>query len=105
MEAVRRDSWDPRDGEMSERRLRRSLEHEGFEVSVFVYRPGTVFDWHAHGEDKCDAVVSGLLRIEVESGGTVDLREGERLYLPAGTRHRAEVLGARPVTALDGTKR
>lgn len=97
--------WDRRDGEMSERRVRRALEHEGFEVAVFAYRPGTTFDWHAHREEKCDAVISGVLRVEVEGGAVFDLAAGDRLYLPAGTRHRAEVTGRTAVISLDGTRR
>ena len=97
--------WDRRDGEMSERRVRRALEHEGYEVAVYAYRPGTTFDWHRHPEEKCDAVVSGVLRIEVEGGAVFDLAAGDRLYLPAGTRHRAGVVGASAVIALDGTRR
>ena len=105
MERARREAWDPRDGELTERRLRRAMEHEGFEVAVYAYRPGTVFDWHAHAEEKCDAVVEGTLRIEVEGAGPVDLRAGDRLYLAAGTRHRAEVVGGVTVVSLDGTRR
>ena len=104
MSACRREPWDPRDGELSERRLRRAMEHEGYEVAVYAYRPGTVFDWHAHDEEKCDAVVEGVLRIETAEG-VVDLRAGDRFYVPAGTRHRAEVLGTKTVVSLDGTKR
>ncbi len=37
-------------------------------------------------------------------GETVyDLKEGDRLYLPAGTRHVAEVVGEKTVVSLDGT--
>ncbi len=105
METFRRERWDPRDGEMTERRLLRAMEHEGFEVAVYAYRPGTVFDWHAHAEAKCDAVVAGTLRIEVEGEGAIDLGPGDRLYLEAGTRHRAEVVGNVTVISLDGTRR
>ena len=104
MERGRREAWDPRDGEMTERRLRRAMEHEGFEVAVYAYRPGTAFDWHSHAEEKCDAVVEGTFRIELE-GSVFDLRPGDRLYVPAGARHRAEVVGARTVISLDGTRR
>jgi quercetin dioxygenase-like cupin family protein len=105
MEGGRREAWDPRDGEMSERRLRRAMEHEGYEVAVYAYRPGTTFDWHSHAEEKCDAVVEGAFRIEIEGGEVFDLRPGDRLYVPAGTRHRAEVVGSETVVALDGTRR
>src|SRR5262249_32946135 len=73
MDRPTRERWDSRDGEMSERRLLRSLEHEGYEVAVYAYRPGTSFDWHRHGEAKCDAVVAGTLRIEIDGGETFDL--------------------------------
>jgi quercetin dioxygenase-like cupin family protein len=102
---ARHEPWPPSDGEMSERRLRRSLEHEGFEVAVYAYRRGTVFEWHTHGEDKCDAVVSGTLRIEVEGSAAFVLGPGDRLYIPAGASHRAEVVGPETVISLDGTKR
>jgi len=105
VEPFHRESWDPRDGEMSERRLRRAMELEGYEVAVYAYRPGTVFDGHAHAEEKCDAVVEGTPRIEIERGPAFDLRAGDRLYLPAGTRHRAEVIGSATVISLDGTRR
>ena len=90
---------------MTERRMRRLLELEGFEVAVYAYRRGTVFDWHAHAQDKCDAVVSGTLRVEIDAGESFDLGAGERIYVPAGLRHRAEVVGETTVISLDGTKR
>jgi quercetin dioxygenase-like cupin family protein len=37
------------------------------------------------------------------SGEVFDLESGDRIYLPAGTRHSAEVLGSRTVFSLDGT--
>jgi quercetin dioxygenase-like cupin family protein len=101
---VRKECWDPRDGQCSERRLMRSMEHEGYEVTSYVYAPGTVFPWHEHNADKCDAVVSGALRIEIAGGDVFDLEPGDRLYLPGGTRHRAEVIGTQAVLSLDGTR-
>ena len=100
----RLESWEAADGEVTERRLMRSLEHDGYEVACYSYPAGTVFDWHVHGPDKCDAVVEGVLRIEEEGEGAFDLRPGDRLHLPAGTRHRAEVIGRRAVLSLDGTR-
>ena len=100
----RKESWDPADGEASERRLMRWIEHAGYEVLTYTYPPGTVFGWHEHSQDKCDAVVEGILRVEVEGGEVFDLQAGDLLYLPAGTRHRAEVIGRKSVLSLDGTK-
>ncbi len=100
--SVRLVSWEEEDGPLTEKRLMRVLEREGYEVAVYAYRQGTVFPEHEHAQEKCDAVVEGFLRISV--GETVyDLKPGDRLYLPAGTRHSAEVIGRRTVVSLDGT--
>jgi quercetin dioxygenase-like cupin family protein len=100
--SVRLVSWEEEDGPLTEKRLMGVLEREGYEVAVYAYRQGTVFPEHEHPQEKCDAVVEGFLRILV--GETVyDLKPGDRLYLPAGTRHSAEVIGRRTVVSLDGT--
>ena len=79
------------------------LEREGYEVAVYAYKAGTVFPEHEHAQEKCDAVVEGILRIAV--GEMVyDLKPGDRLYLAAGTRHSAEVIGRKTVVSLDGTR-
>ena len=79
------------------------LESEGYEVASYAYRQGTAFPAHEHSQDKCDAVLQGILRLVV-GGQTFDLGPGDRLYLPAGTRHSAEVRGAKTVVSLDGTR-
>jgi quercetin dioxygenase-like cupin family protein len=100
--SVRLVGWEEEDGPLTEKRLMGVLEQEGYEVAVYAYRQGTVFPEHEHAQEKCDAVVEGFLRISV--GETVyDLKPGDRLYLPAGTRHSAEVIGRRTVVSLDGT--
>ena len=100
--SVRLVSWEEEDGPLTEKRLMGVLEREGYEVAVYAYRQGTAFPEHEHAQGKCDAVVEGFLRIAV--GETVyDLKPGDRLYLPAGTRHSAEVIGRRTVVSLDGT--
>jgi quercetin dioxygenase-like cupin family protein len=100
--SVRLVSWEEEDGPLTEKRLMGVLEREGYEVAVYAYRQGTVFPEHEHAQEKCDAVVEGFLRISV--GETVyDLKPGDRLYLPAGTRHCAEVIGRKTVVSLDGT--
>ena len=79
-----------------------AMEREGYEVAVYTYRPGTAFAEHQHAQDKCDAVLEGILRITVGEE-VFNLQAGDRLYLPAGTRHSAEVIGRRTVLSLDGT--
>jgi quercetin dioxygenase-like cupin family protein len=78
------------------------MELEGYDVLVYTYRPGTMFPPHAHAQEKCDAVLEGSLRVTVEDA-VFDLKPGDRLYLPAGTRHAAEVVGEKTVVSLDGT--
>jgi quercetin dioxygenase-like cupin family protein len=100
---VRLVRWEPEDGPLTEKRLMAAMEREGFEVVSYAYRQGTVFPPHAHGQEKCDAVLEGFLRITVGET-SYDLKAGDRLYLPAGTRHSAEVIGRRTVLSLDGTR-
>lgn len=52
--------WNPeREDILSEDSLRRKLEARGYQVTRYVYPPGTVFPPHTHSVDKIDAVVSG----------------------------------------------
>jgi quercetin dioxygenase-like cupin family protein len=83
--------------------MMRLLEREGYEVAAYAYREGTVFSEHKHAQEKCDAVLEGVLRITA-GGVSYDLKPGDRIYLPAGTRHSAEVVGRRTVLSLDGTR-
>lgn len=97
--------WDEtRDGAPSEASLRRDLEARGCTVTRYVYPPGTVFPAHSHDVDKIDAVVSGRFRMEMD-GRSVVLEAGDRLLVPRGTLHTAEVVGAEPVVSLDGVRR
>ncbi|HMA18265.1 MAG TPA: cupin domain-containing protein [Thermoanaerobaculia bacterium] len=102
MGKARLERWDPSDGPLTEKRMMGLLEREGYEVASYAYREGTAFPPHEHPQDKCDAVLEGVLRIVVD-GVPYDLGPGDRLYLPAGTRHSAEVLGAKTVVSLDAT--
>lgn len=100
---VRVEKWLPEDGPLTEKRLMGVMAREGFEVAVYAYREGTVFPEHVHGQDKCDAVLEGTLRVTV-GGEAFDLTAGDRIYVSAGTRHAAEVIGRKTVVSLDGTK-
>jgi quercetin dioxygenase-like cupin family protein len=75
----------------------------GYEVSRYVYPPGTYYPDHSHGIDKMDAVVSGRFRMVVE-GRELILEAGDALAVPRGIVHSAEVVGEEPVVSLDGTK-
>lgn len=102
MPDVRLERWSGEDGPLSEKRMMRLLEMEGYDVLVYTYRPGTVFPEHQHAQNKCDGVLSGTLRITV-GGAAFDLGPGDRLYVPAGTSHAAAVVGEKTVVSLDGT--
>ncbi len=102
MSGIRIERWAGEDGPLTEKRLLTAMEREGYEVAVFAYREGTTFPEHEHGQAKCDAVLEGVLRITA-GGVQYDLSAGDRIYLPAGTRHAAEVVGSKTVISLDGT--
>lgn len=103
MPEVRLDRWDPQDGPVTEKRMMNILESEGYEVVSYTYRPGTAFPPHEHSQDKCDAVIEGTFRLTVD-GTDYDLGPGDRLCIPAGTRHAAQVVGSASVLSLDGTR-
>lgn len=97
--------WDEdAEGPVEERALREELEDRGYAVSRYVYPPGTRFPEHAHDVDKIDAVVSGRFRVALE-GEEVVLGPGDRVAVPAGTPHTAEVVGDEPVVSLDAARR
>lgn len=102
MSEVRLERWNPSDGALSERRMMKLMEFEGYAVLVYTCRAGTLFPPHEHTQDKCDGVLEGILRVTVGES-VFDLSAGDRLYLPAGTPHSAQVVGEKTVVSLDGT--
>jgi len=98
------EKWDPRrDGKFSEEALQGKLEKRGYQVSRYVYSPGTYFPDHTHTIDKIDAVVSGRFRMKTKEIDVI-LEAGDCLAVPHGTVHSAEVVGDEPVVSLDATK-
>jgi quercetin dioxygenase-like cupin family protein len=96
--------WDPEtDGPLSEANLRAAIEAEGFAVTRYVYPPGTVFPPHSHGIDKIDGVMSGRFRLTLPDGAVV-LQAGDRLFVPKGLVHAAEVVGNTAVVSLDAVR-
>lgn len=91
------------DGELSETALRRKLQARGYQVTRYVYPPGTYFPDHSHQEDKIDAVLSGRFRM-VMQGESVILEAGDTLVVPRDMVHSAEVVGEEPVVSLDAVK-
>jgi uncharacterized protein YjlB len=77
------------------------LRAEGLDPDAWSNGPGDRYAAHEHGYDKVIAVASGSIRFGLPGdGGVVDLEEGDRLELPAGTRHDA-LVGPRGVTCLE----
>ena len=91
------------DGALSEDSLRCKLEARGYQVSCYVYPPGTVFPPHAHAVDKIDAVVSGRFQMSMQ-GQAVILEVGDCLAVPRGVVHSAEVVGDQAVVSRDAIK-
>lgn len=96
--------WNPeQDGPLSEAALRCKLEARGYQVTCYVYPPGTVFPAHSHGVDKIDAVVSGQFQMSMQ-GKSVVLEAGDCLAVPPGEVHSAAVVGDQAVVSLDAIK-
>jgi mannose-6-phosphate isomerase-like protein (cupin superfamily) len=96
-----------RDGPLTEAAARDKLERRGYRVARYVYLPGTAFAEHTHAVDKIDAVLAGRFRMGTPEGEVV-LEAGDFLAIPAGTVHRAEVVGRtgiRPSTNGRGNRR
>ena len=92
------------DGPHDEKRVMGLLEREGYEVAVYAYREGTVFDEHAHAQDKCDAVIEGVLP-DSRREATLRHEAGRPALRPGG--HAPRRRGRRPAAPscrLDGTR-
>jgi len=74
------------------------LRAEGLDPSAWSNGPGDRYAAHDHGYDKVIAVESGSIAFGLPPDRrSVELAEGDRLELPAGTAHDA-VVGSTGVT-------
>ena len=81
--------------------LRARLAEEGLEASSWSNGSRDVYPDHEHGYDKVLVVARGSIRFTLPDRGTaVELESGDRLDLPAGTVHGAQV-GPDGVTCLE----
>ena len=77
------------------------LRAEGLEAGSWANGPGDRYEAHAHGYDKVIACASGSIQFDLtDLRQSVSLAAGDRLELPAGTRHAATV-GEHGVTCLE----
>ena len=81
--------------------VERRLRAEGLDPSAWSNGPGDAYLAHEHGYDKVIVVERGSIRFGLPAdGSSVDLDLGDRLELPAGTRHDA-LVGPTGVTCLE----
>ena len=77
------------------------LASEGLAAQAWSNGPGAVYAVHAHGYDKVIVVAEGSIAFGLPATGEqVHLGTGDRLDLPAGTEHGADV-GPGGVTCLE----
>jgi uncharacterized protein YjlB len=77
------------------------LRADGLEAGPWSNGPLDRYSPHEHGFDKVLVCAAGSIRFGLpDRGVTVDLTVGDRLELPAGTRHDA-VVGREGVTCLE----
>ena len=81
------------------RTLRARLIEEGLEPGAWSNGPGDRYPSHDHAYDKVIVVSAGSIRFGL-TRGPVDLTEGDRLELVAGTAHDA-LVGPEGVTCLE----
>jgi quercetin dioxygenase-like cupin family protein len=85
---------------MSRTDLAASLAAEGLSASPWSNGPGDRYGAHDHDYDKVIVVSAGSIAFGLPEGRSVELAAGDRLELPAGTRHDAHV-GPAGVTCLE----
>jgi quercetin dioxygenase-like cupin family protein len=77
------------------------LRAEGLDAGAWSNGAGDRYSPHAHDYDKVIVCTAGSIRFGLPARGiTVDLGTGDRLDLPAGTRHDA-IAGSAGVSALE----
>jgi uncharacterized protein YjlB len=77
------------------------LRDEGLAASPWSNGPGDRYGAHEHGYDKVIVVERGSIVFGLpDDGRSMQLEAGDRLELPAGTRHDA-VVGSSGVTCLE----
>ena len=97
--SVRRWSWDKT---LSEPALAVSLSEQGYETVRWSNDPGHQYPLHTHDFNKVILVIRGSITFSVPSiEEKYLLHAGDRLELPAGYAHSAEV-GSQGVTCIEG---
>lgn len=91
----------PEETPPAEEELREFLAHQEMKVYRWSSEPEDVLSGHTHGYHKILYVVEGSIKFDFPvRHKTINLKVGDRLDLPAGTRHSA-VVGPEGVTCLE----
>ncbi len=71
-------------------KIREILTQEGYE-NIFIWEdpPGSFYDWHTHPYQEVRWIIEGEITMGTEEG-KITMKAGDRLDLPAGTRHWAK---------------
>lgn len=86
---------------VTERELIQRLRAAGLDPGAWSNGPGDRYAVHDHAYDKVIVVTAGSIRFGIpEIGTAIDLSIGDRLDLPAGSRHDA-VVGPSGVACLE----
>lgn len=95
--------WKKTQGKPSLDQIRGLVEEEGLRFYTWSDAPGKFYPEHAHNEDELRWIVQGSLTVGVD-GKEVRLKAGDRIELPAGTSHWAQVSEDGPIVYLCATK-
>ncbi len=86
----------------TEAELQRHFAAEGLTPHAWSSPPGFEFDWHAHPSDQLHYCLAGGITFHTEAGD-LTMSPGDRLDLPAGTRHAA-IVGPDGITMLEADR-
>lgn len=87
----------------SQAEIRRIFENENLSPSTWSNGPGDKYSAHSHGYHKVLYCLQGSIVFNVE-GESVNLKPGDRLEIPPGTSHSADV-GPDGVSCMEAPRR
>jgi quercetin dioxygenase-like cupin family protein len=93
--------WDG-DSTPSQAEIRRIFENENLSPSTWSNGPGDKYSAHSHGYHKVLYCLRGSIVFNVE-GASVNLQPGDRLEIPPGTSHSADV-GPEGVSCMEAAR-
>ncbi len=95
--------WKKKQGEPNLDVIRNLVADEGLRCYTWSDAPGKYYPEHTHNEDEMRGIVQGSLVVGID-GKEIKLKAGDRIELPAGTPHWAQVSEDGPIIYLCATK-